>query len=206
MYILSPLLVLVFVARFQCRTAESQSLRFQTILRCEPFLPVQVWLGLWWFCTLSRTVILTFTALTDCAFFWGGGGGGGRKCMVRRVTNNPDVVKNRTKIDSVGGRQWQDPHCYTRSRRARGPVRFPCEAETVSRWDSPAFLSTSEFIIIIMIIAGMSFLRDFADFREKWSPVSGKLTFVQRKRHVGASKNLVKNSFWLQIAPNWFLG
>ena len=38
--------------------------------------------------------------------------------------------------------------------------------------------------------AGVSFLKDFSDFREKWSPVSGKLTFVQRTRHVGTSKNL----------------
>ena len=44
---------------------------------------------------------------------------------------------------------------------------------------------------------GVPFLRDFADFREKWSPVSGKITFIQRKRHVGTSKNLGKKSFFL---------
>ena len=54
--------------------------------------------------------------------------------------------------------------------------------------------------------SGVSFLRDFVDFREKWSPVSGKLAFVQRKRPVGTSKNLVKKSFLLQTAPNRFLG
>ena len=52
---------------------------------------------------------------------------------------------------------------------------------------------------------GVSFLRDFADFREKRTSVSGKLTFVQWIRHVGTSKNLVRKCFLLQIAPNWFL-
>ena len=54
---------------------------------------------------------------------------------------------------------------------------------------------------------GVPFLRDFADFREKRSPVSGQLAFVQRKRHtfVGTNKIIVKTEkvlFGLQIAPN----
>ena len=64
-------------------------------------------------------------------------------------------------------------------------------------------------------IAGVPFRRDFADFREEWSPVSGKLTFVQRKRHVDHTCTKYCQKVFLggwggvgglQIAPNWFLG
>ena len=52
-----------------------------------------------------------------------------------------------------------------------------------------------QLVPYLLNYSGVPFLRDWADFGEKWSPVSGKLTFVQRKGHVGTSKNLVKKSF-----------
>ena len=76
-------------------------------------------------------------------------------------------------------------------------VQFVCLC--VRLFDGAFFLIVF-FIFTFLLIPGVSLLRDFADFREKWSLVSGKLTFVQRKRHVGTSKFLSKS---VLLAPDW---